>query len=118
MHNKHTAAVAEPEVLSPQWIYDVLMEVIEPDLTSANIKTADEKYAGETEDDKVARYERYQLAFDILDECLEDLKVDTALDTMMLKDMMNSLAAGRNAEEENTAIKNLEDKLDYSNDDA
>jgi hypothetical protein len=41
MHTKKRttkSAVIEPNYESPQWIYDTLMEEIEPDLMSANIK--------------------------------------------------------------------------------
>ncbi len=48
-----------PGDLSLEDLYDVIMETIEPDLTSKNIGTLDEKYADETAEQRKARGLRY-----------------------------------------------------------
>lgn len=115
MHTKNPpggSAVAEPEELSPQWIYDVLMQEIEPDLTSANIKTLDERYAGESAGDKQARYERYEYAFILLDECLEDLKVDMHFDALELKQAMTAMAADESRTSDRKTMEDVEEQID------
>lgn len=47
-----------------QELFDSIMAHIEPDLTSENLKTLDQKYAGETEDETWTRKQRYELAFE------------------------------------------------------
>lgn len=109
-----TGATADP--LSPQWIYDTLMEQIEPDLTSANIQRADELYPEETPDEKTARYERYELAFILLNECLEDLAVDAHFDTLELKQAMTAMASESTRREDENALRGVEDQIDSDTD--
>lgn len=52
-----------PAIPGGQEIYDLIMENIEPDLTTAALPTLKEKYAGETSDAAKARADRYQAAF-------------------------------------------------------
>lgn len=109
-------AVAEPEEWSPEWIYDALMEQIEPDLMTTNVRTLDERYAGESPDDKAARYERYQLALMVMDECLEDLMMDMHFDVLELKHALTQMAKQENREEERDAIADVERQLDSTSD--
>ena len=44
-------------------IYDALMADIEPDLITTNLPHLDEKYAGETPEQKAARMARYEAAY-------------------------------------------------------
>lgn len=70
---------------SAQWIYDTLMAEIEPDLTSENIVKLDEKYRNESEEDKKIRMERYTLAFQMFDECLQDLAMELQVESLWVK---------------------------------
>ena len=50
------------------WLYDFIMQTIEPDLLSSTIGTLDEKYAGESATDRNARLFRYKKAFEDFDQ--------------------------------------------------
>ena len=52
------------------WLYDFIMQTIEPDLLSSTIGTLDEKYAGESATDRNARLFRYKKAFEDFDDLL------------------------------------------------
>ena len=52
-------------------IYDALMGPIERDLLTVNIPLLDEKYKGETPEQKAARYQRYQDAYAKYDQAFE-----------------------------------------------
>lgn len=52
-------------------IYDALMGRIEPDLLTTNIPHLDEKYAGETTEEKAARYKRYEAAYAAYDAAFQ-----------------------------------------------
>lgn len=58
------------KVQSGNWLYDFVMQTIEPDLTTANIETLDAKYAGESGTDHAARLFRYEKAFHDFDRIL------------------------------------------------
>lgn len=70
---------------SAQWIYDTLMAEIEPDLTSENIVKLDEKYRDESEEDRKVRMERYTLAFEMFNECLQDLAMELQVEAMWVQ---------------------------------
>ncbi len=48
-------------------IYDALMSKIEMELITVNLPMLDEQYADETPDERKARYERYQRAYEQYD---------------------------------------------------
>ncbi len=52
-----------PNIPSGQEIYDSIMAVIEPELTSSQLPLLKEKYAGETLEQKKERGKRYKKAF-------------------------------------------------------
>ena len=52
-------------------LHDAIMGAIEPDLLTSNIHTLDEKYAGESEEEKALRMERYKKAFTKYNEVYE-----------------------------------------------
>lgn len=51
----------------------MLMEQIEPDLTSVRVEALDFVYAGESEEQHAARMARYEKAFALLDERVKTL---------------------------------------------
>lgn len=61
-----------------QEIYDYLMAKIEPELVTSAIPTLDEKYKGETPEEKTERKQRYKVSFEkyhkAFDEWLAELK--------------------------------------------
>ncbi len=48
-------------------IYDALMGKIDPDLLTVNVSHLDEKYAGETPEQKQTRLQRYRTAYEAYD---------------------------------------------------
>ncbi len=61
MKTKKTAPVAPSYTIED--VYNMLMELIEPELTTYNIEHLDEMYEGEDEKEKKMRGERYARAF-------------------------------------------------------
>lgn len=53
-----------PAIPTGREIYDAIMAHIEPELTSEGCKKLAETYAHETPDEKIARMDRYALAFE------------------------------------------------------
>lgn len=66
-----TSITQIPTVLSPEAVYDLLMNEIEPELTSANVAGLKEKYRNEKPEQAKRRAERYAAAFDEYDRRLD-----------------------------------------------
>lgn len=62
--------MAEP---GPQAYFDALMETIDPDLTSDNVPFLETRYAGESQEQRAKRMERYRAALDVCDELIRQL---------------------------------------------
>ncbi len=58
----------ESAILTGEQIYDLLMQDIEPELTTAQVNTLKEKYAAETPDEHAERMARYEQAFQEYEE--------------------------------------------------
>ena len=58
------SAIMPPPVFTGEEIYDMIMQEIEPELTSYELPTLDEKYKDESPEAAAARAERYNKAFD------------------------------------------------------
>lgn len=54
----------KPQIVDGQVLYDALMHMIEPELTTAGMAELDAKYAAETAEERATRMKRYQKAFD------------------------------------------------------
>lgn len=116
--NKHTkrgssGPAAEP-VISPEELYDILMQEIEPDLTMANIGTLEQKYADETVEEHRARMAHYEFAFVIFDDCLLEIGMHLEEDVRILKEEMKRMAKEEATSEEVNNMKNIEQSLDNS----
>lgn len=62
-----------PAFPSAAWLYDELMQHIEPELTSAELPLLPEKYKNETPEENRERMKRYAFAFCVLEDSIEDL---------------------------------------------
>ncbi len=62
----------EIKIPSGDEIYDALMSKIEPELMRDNLLHLDELYAGESEEDRAVRYQRYADAFVAYKEALRE----------------------------------------------
>ena len=61
-----------PKIPTGRELYDALMVHIEPELTSEGSKLIAETYKNETPENKVARMQRYELAFERCDQAYND----------------------------------------------
>lgn len=113
-YTKNIQQPSSSAVLSPQWVYDTLMESIEPELMSDSIGKLDEKYEGEDEGDRAARMGRYHLAFMILDECLDDIATDMKVNELDLKGQMNLIAARESAHTDAQSMHSIEGQIENS----
>lgn len=101
----------DPPALSPQWLYDTLMEVIESDLTSENILKLDDTYKNESNEDREVRMERYEWAFALLDECLLDIQEDMKNDALTIQHAMKLVAARESDDQDAKTMEEIEEDL-------
>lgn len=66
-----TSIMQIPTVLSPEAVYDLLMNEIEPELVSTNVNGLKEKYRNEKPEQARKRAKRYALAFEEYDRRLD-----------------------------------------------
>ena len=104
------------QVYSPEWLYDMMMGVIEPDLMIENCKHLDEKYAGETEEERRIRMEHYAMAFVLYEECLEELGALYQESMGELKEEMQEYALGLQTQEDQQTMQHLEQAFDNDSD--
>jgi phage tail tube protein FII len=62
---------ARPVIPTGKELYDLIMKDIEPELLSSELPHLVEKYGNETDDQKLARLQRYARAFARFDEAYE-----------------------------------------------
>ena len=55
---------SKPAIPEADELYNMLMQEIEPDLVVENLDKLDDLHPNETEEERKARYERYQAAFE------------------------------------------------------
>ncbi len=82
---------------SKDWLYDTIMGQIEPDLTTGQIDHLDEKYKGETDEEKKQRHAAYEEAFVLFEKIFKQVteKVEADVREQHLKAQKQ-----RNAEEQ------------------
>jgi hypothetical protein len=112
-HPSPDAAVASlpPPVSSPEWLYDLVMRNIEPDLTSGEIPLLPERYADESPEDRIERMERYDRAFDLFDLVLQDLSEVFADAAREWKEEMQRHVQAEEAHERSTELGAAESQL-------
>lgn len=89
-------------------VYDSIMGEIEPELLTANIPHLDEQYVNETEEDRAARYERYNTAYAAYDEAYAKWEADlNTLVTSYRHDALSS-AEAQSKQDDETAMTQLE----------
>src|SRR5688572_23986759 len=75
----HTAAKAPIGEITPIEWYDELMKHIEPDLVSTQLPLLDQKYNGETAEQRADRLAHYKIAFMVFNDCAEEFAELTSL---------------------------------------
>lgn len=98
---------------SPIWLYDTIMSQIEPDLTTSHIPLLKEKYAQETDEEKIYRFQCYTKAFEIFDEALEKTLQTIDDDMRLFKKLMHEEATREEATEQREAVEKSEQAIDF-----
>lgn len=98
---------------SPIWLYDTIMSQIEPDLTTSHIPLLKEKYARETDEEKIYRLQCYTKAFEIFDEALEKTLQTIDDDMRLFKRLMREEAIKEEASEKRQAVEKSEQAIDF-----
>lgn len=80
MTQKKTQDDSQAQRDAGTWLYDFIMETIEPDLTSENVEILEEKYTYEEDFEREARLERYEKAFAEFDMNLQQINDQLALE--------------------------------------
>lgn len=104
----------EPKIpleLTGEQVFDVIMGAIEPELTSAEVNLLTEKYANETPEEKEAREERYNRAYEEYDRrfALFQKALDEKANAIH-REAMHSVEANDRAAEQND-LANIEASL-------
>jgi hypothetical protein len=101
-----------PEILSdPKKFYDFVMGGIEPDLMTETISTLDEKYGGETEEDRAIRYEKYTFAYQLFDEVVQEFDDAMKKQTKTIIKKMDAKALKKAKEEDDTVLTALSSQI-------
>jgi hypothetical protein len=115
MDQTQTPTADMPVILSGQEIYDMIMSGIEPELTSSQLPLLDEKYVTETEDEKNARADRYEHAFEEYDKQFQAYSDKWADDLRKYKRAaVQSVEQAHRDTEENDRLASVQSSLDAS----
>jgi hypothetical protein len=95
-------------------IYDGIMGKIEPELLNANLPHLDEPYAGETEAEHAARYERYSRSFATYKTEYQKWVGNLRHAVSVYKQAVMHAAEGAEMEQETELLKHLEEEIHLS----
>ena len=84
---------------SQTWLYDMIMAAIEPDLLTEMIPHLDEKYTGETEEQRKERMAHYEKAFAVFDDVFGEFRKQCEHDANAAKASKRAERAREEAEE-------------------
>lgn len=94
-------------LLTAEELYDIMMEVIEPDLMIKNIDTLDQKYAGESPEDRQHRFNRYSVSIQICHDAIEEFGGELESD---VKELATILSKRMHADEA-TKLHSIEESM-------
>ena len=97
-------------------LYDVIMCLIEPDLMSNAVGGLDEKYAGESPNDREDRLSSYDKAFVIFEKVLVDLEDMTVQDMKHVQQHIHADLERKEQSEQAGALSDIEGKMNTSSD--
>lgn len=93
-------------------VYDSIMGNIEPDLLSSNIEKLDAQYEGETEEQRQARYDRYEQAYARYDEEYAIWEANLQQDVVAYRRAALQSAEAESRSEEQNVLAQLEQGFD------
>lgn len=93
------------------WLYDEIMRHINPDLMIERVPLLEKKYLGEAPMEHEARMHEYQRAFDLYDRIYKDVANVCADEAHRIKEDSRATAMGKEAAQQGSDLKNVEQKL-------
>src|SRR3989338_3210649 len=90
--------------LSAERLYDEIMANKNPDLLTKNIPLLEERYKGETDEQRKMRQEQYQVAYVIFDRVAADVEEEMKADVTLWKKQMAAMAKADISEEEESQL--------------
>ena len=96
------------------WIYNVIMEQIEPDLLSDRIPTLPEKYKNESVQEKKTRMHAYAQAFKIFEEVFKEMTDGVYAEIEQLKKEAQQHRATEEQSEKRQQLLSIEEHFDSS----
>lgn len=100
------------KIPSADEVYDVIMRKIEPDLVTATIPLLPEKYKGESEEDRKARFRRYDEAFKEYEKQFNEWIENIKKKYEEARKKMRVIAEKKTQEKEAVALEALESSFD------
>ncbi|MFH0851969.1 MAG: hypothetical protein V1876_04445 [Candidatus Peregrinibacteria bacterium] len=100
-----------PPVKTGAEIFDSIMVEIEPELTTAGSKGLDEKYKGETPEQKKARGERYAKAFEEYEKHYAAYRLEQESQVHAFKRQVIQFAEGKAGDDDQQRLFSLESAL-------
>jgi len=92
-------------------VYDALMQTIEPELVTANIKHLDHNHKNESKEQRAARYKRYEKAYAQYDSAFEKWLMQLSAAVGMFRRLALKTAEAKSRKAEGDAISTLESQL-------
>ena len=112
-HTQGTTGDSGQSQQTPQWLYDEIMLQIEPDLVTDQIPLLEERYKDEPENERQARMERYDRAFDAFDTELQNFSDELYARMEEDKAAIQSTRDMAEQDEKKSAVARLESALDF-----
>ena len=109
-NHKKSKANSNTEVISQ--LYVVLMQEIEPDLLPGTVEYLNFIYAGESDEQSKARFERYEKALDLLEERMSYLATKWKEELVKFRDKVLKNAKRRSAEQEDMKIDDISSQIE------
>ena len=97
----------------PKAIYDALMAIIDPELTTEHLEGLKEKYADESEEDRSARADRYKKAFKAFEGLSSSLFGMVGEFTAISKRTALASAEAKSRAEDQEVLDDLESHFDH-----
>jgi hypothetical protein len=88
-------------------LYDFFMNLIEPDLMTANLPVLDDAYAGETAEERSERYAHYKAAFATCEEVIQALFDGSKDFAKTLARKMDAVANTEDSDERSELLKKI-----------
>ncbi|MDD5026203.1 MAG: hypothetical protein PHH13_02380 [Candidatus Peribacteraceae bacterium] len=109
---KHTST--QSAAMKEGWLYDAIMEVLEPELMSQSIETLDGTYRSESAEAHTERMARYDRAFATFDDVLTSLGADMIEKTRAQGRGKKAAVRKQEEKERGASLTKLEQDLDSS----